>query len=235
MTIATPRTRRRARRSIAAAAAILGFAALAACSGGKTNKSAGQTALSAPSSSAASGSTSASTASTQPPTTAKGVNPNAKEVNEAGDIPDNQVFVDYTPPSGRFTVTVPEGWARSESDRTVTFTDKLNSVRLETVATPTAPTLASVTNSDLPPIRAASSHFEAGTVKVVTRRGGSAVLATYRADAPPNPVTGKVVHDDVERYAFWQNGTALIITLSCPQGADNVDPWRIITDSFQWR
>lgn len=35
--------------------------------------------------------------------------PNAVEPAVAGDIPDNQVFVPYTPADARFTVTVPEG------------------------------------------------------------------------------------------------------------------------------
>jgi hypothetical protein len=211
---------------------LCGLAVLTACNGGASKG--GSTA--APAVSA----TSASTAAPDPTTTQttaapKSVDPNGPEVNEAGDIPDNQVFVPYTPPAGRFTVKVPEGWARSESGGTVVFTDKLNSVKLETAAAPSAPTVASVTDTEQPAIRAASSHFEAGAVKVVTRRSGSAVLATYRADAPPNPVTGKVVHDEVERYEFWQGGTTVIVTLSGPQGADNVDPWRIVTDSFQWR
>ena len=233
MTFTVMRTTKKAHTSILVGA-VLGLAALTACSGGG-GKPAGQA---APASSSTSGTTPASTSpssSTQPPAGTKGVNPNAPEVNQAGDIPDNQVFVDYTPPAGRFTVTVPEGWARSESGGTVVFTDKLNSIRLETVAAASAPTVASVTQTDLPAIRAASGRFEAGTVKVVTRRAGSAVLATYRADAPADPVTGKVVHDDVERYEFWQGGTTAILTLSGPQGADNVDPWRIVTDSFRWR
>jgi len=40
---------------------------------------------------------------------------------------------------------------------------------------------------------------------------------------------------NVERYAFWRAGTTVILTLSGPQGADNVDPWRMVTDSFGWR
>ena len=204
--------------------AAAGLALLAACGGGTGSNGA----------KAAPGSTAAqSPVSTQ---RAKGaVDPNAPEVNAAGDIPDNQVFVDYSPPSGGFTVTVPEGWARSEAGGAVTFTDKLNSVRMEMVDAATAPTVASVTQTDLPAIQAASKNFEPGKVKTVTRRAGTAVLATYRADAAPDPVTGKVVHDDVERYVFWRAGKAVILTLSGPQGADNVDPWRIVTDSFGWR
>ena len=63
---------------------------------------------------------------------------------------------------------------------------------------------------------------------------GSAVLITYQADSAPNEVTGKVVADAVERYEFWDNGTTVVLTLSGPVGADNVDPWRTVTDSFRW-
>jgi len=38
----------------------------------------------------------------------------------------------------------------------------------------------------------------------------------------------------VERYEFWKNGTAVIITLSSAAGSDNVDPWKTVTDSFVW-
>ena len=44
-----------------------------------------------------------------------------------------------------------------------------------------------------------------------------------------------LIHDAVERYEFWKAGTEVVLTLSGPQGADNVDPWRIVTDSFGWQ
>ncbi|MEA2617544.1 MAG: hypothetical protein QOE72_3327, partial [Chloroflexota bacterium] len=47
----------------------------------------------------------------------------ALEVNPAGDIPDNQVYVAYSLPSGAFSVRVPEGWARAGTGGAVTFTD----------------------------------------------------------------------------------------------------------------
>jgi len=213
---------------VAAGLAVL----LGACGGGKAADGA-KTAPGAATAPAAVGTSPSVSASTEG---ARGaVGPNAREVNEAGDIPDNQVFVDYSPPSGGFNVTVPEGWARAEEGGAVTFTDKLNRIRMEMVDAPSASTVASVTETDLPAIRAAARNFEPGTVKTVTRRAGPAVLATYRADATPDPVTGKVVHDAVERYEFWRAGKTVILTLSGPQGADNVDPWRIVTDSFTWR
>ena len=160
---------------------------------------------------------------------------NAPEVNPAGDIPDNQVFVPYSPPGGRFTVKVPEGWGRTARAGTVSFTDKLNTISMETRPASAAPTVASARQAELPAIRSASRRYEPGSVTQVRRAGGDVVLVTYKADAPADPVTGKVVHDAVERYEFWRGGTEAILTLAGPVGADNVDPWRIVSDSFRWR
>jgi hypothetical protein len=159
----------------------------------------------------------------------------AAEVNPAGDIPDDQVFVAYTAPGGRFTVKVPEGWGRTTSGGAVTFTDKLNSITLASVPAATAPTVASVRAQELPAVVRSARNYEPGQVSLVRRTAGGAVLATYRADSAPDLVTGKVVRDAVERYEFWQGGTAALLTLSGPVGADNVDPWRIVTDSLRWR
>lgn len=156
------------------------------------------------------------------------------ETNAAGDIPDNQVFVAYAPPAGGFSVKVPEGWARTEKVGAVTFTDRFNSVRIETVAAANAPTVQSVEGGEVGVIGAASVNFEAGRVSAITRAAGPAILVTYRADGPPDPVTAKVVPLDVERYEFWKDGREVVLTLSGPVGADNVDPWRTVSDSFAW-
>lgn len=163
------------------------------------------------------------------------VDPNTVEVNPAGDIPDNQAFVPYTVPTGDFSVTVPEGWSRNESAGVATFTDNFNSIRLETVDAASAPTVASATTDELPAIAAATPGYQAGDVTTVDRTSGTAVLITYRADSPPDPVTGQHTTLDVERYEFWTGGREAIVTLSGGQGADNVDPWRIVTDSFTWQ
>ena len=68
----------------------------------------------------------------------------------------------------------------------------------------------------------------------VTRKAGTGVLATYEIGSTPNPVTGKKASLVVERYVFFHNGKDIILTLSGPKGADNVDPWKIVTDSVRW-
>ncbi|WP_330318679.1 hypothetical protein [Streptomyces platensis] len=161
--------------------------------------------------------------------------PAPADSNPPGDIPDTQVFVPWSAPGGAFTVKVPEGWARVTQGKATVFNDKFNSVRLEGIRATTAPTVNSVRAKDVPAIRAASIHFSLVKVVEVQRKGGKAVLAEYRADSAPNQVTGKRIPLDVQRYVFYKPGKGeAVVTLSGAVGADNVDPWRTVTDSFRW-
>jgi hypothetical protein len=165
---------------------------------------------------------------------AKPSNPNAPEVNPAGDIPDNQAYVAYSPPGGGFSVKVPEGWSRSTAGGAVTFTDKLNAIRIERTPAQAPPSAGQAQRVDLPKLARSVKGFQAGSVSTVSRHAGSAVRITYLADAPANPVTGKAGKDAVERYVFFHRGQDVILTLWGPKGADNVDPWKIVTDSVTW-
>jgi hypothetical protein len=162
------------------------------------------------------------------------VNPAKAEVNPAGDIPDNQAYVAYAPRGGGFTVKVPEGWSRTATGGAVTFSDKLNSIRVETRKGGPSPTVASVRRTDLPQLATSVRGFQPGTVTVVRRRAGPAVRVTYLAQAKADPVTGKAGRDAVERYVFAHAGHAVVLTLSGPKAADNVDPWHLVTESLTW-
>jgi hypothetical protein len=164
----------------------------------------------------------------------KSPNPNAPEVNPAGDIPDNQAYVRFAPPGAGFSVKVPEGWSRTAAGAAVTFTDKLNNVRIESAAAKAPLAVAAARQRTLPQLAASVKGFHPGTVSLVTRNAGKALRVTYLATAKPDPVTGKTGTDAVERYVFSHHGRDAVLTLSGPKGADNVDPWRIITDSLQW-
>ncbi len=235
-----------------AAGVVCGVAALAlvaGCGGGGTT-SAGASATSgsttsqttqaptgtapstdAPSTKPASGPSS----SRQPSTSATPSSAPATEFSPPGDIPDDQVFVPYTLPGTKLSVSVPEGWARSSSHGVVTFTDKLNSIGIQVVQQAKPPTVASASKTEVPRLTSSVSQYAAGNVSSVTRKSGPAVLITYKQDSTVDPVTGKVIRDAVERYEFWHAGQEAIITLSGPDGADNVDPWRIVTDSVTWK
>jgi hypothetical protein len=167
--------------------------------------------------------------------TTSGPNPNATETPPPGDIPDNQVYVHYAPASKAYSLQVPEGWAMTHPGRATLFTDKYNSIRVDSLHVAKAPTVASAKANELPAIKASARGFAAGAVTKVARTAGSAVKITYQADSAPNPVTGKVVVEAVERYEFWRRGTEVVLTLSGAVGSDNVDPWRKVTDSFGWK
>jgi hypothetical protein len=156
------------------------------------------------------------------------------ENSPVGDIPDDQVFVPYAAPDGAFTVDVPEGWARTDVGGAVSFTDKLNTVTLQELTGRPQPTPDSVRAGELADLAAHGGNVTLGTVEQVTLPAGPAAHATYAADAEPDPVTGRTVRDDVELYVFWQDGTEVLLTLSGPHGADNVDPWKKISTSFAW-
>jgi hypothetical protein len=152
----------------------------------------------------------------------------------AGDIPDSQAFVVYGPAGGGFSVKVPEGWARTEAVGAVTFSDKFNSIRIETSTTAAAPTPESARHDEVPLLQRVGAAFQLTNIKSVNRSGGPAVLMTYQADAPADPVTGKATRLDVERYEFWKDGHQVVLTLAGAVGSDNVDPWRTVSDSFRW-
>lgn len=152
------------------------------------------------------------------------VDPNGPEVNPAGDIPDNQAFVAYSPSGSNYSVKVPEGWARTQQGGVTTFTDKLNSVQMRSAKAAALPTRVRFT-AQLP---------SGAKISTVQRTAGSALRGTYLAKGTPDAVTGKVRTDAVERYVFHKGTTTLTLTLTGPKGADNVDPWKIVTDSVRW-
>jgi hypothetical protein len=162
------------------------------------------------------------------------VNPNQADVSPAGDIPDNQAYVPYRPPGGGFTVKVPEGWSRSARGGAVTFTDKLNAIRMERGKAARPLTPAATRRTEVPKLAKTVPGFQTAKIDTVTRPAGRAVRISYLAAATRNPVTGRRGQDAVERYVFFRHGREVILTLSGPKGADNVDPWRIVSSSLRW-
>src|SRR3954454_13366510 len=160
--------------------------------------------------------------------------PNAPEKSPPGDIPDNQAFVRFAVPGRGFSVKVPEGWSQRRSGGAVVFTDKLNTIRLESRPASRPPSVAAARRTEVPVLRRSVKGFRAPAVSKVARTAGPAVRITYLAQATVNPVTGKSGTDAVERYLFFHGGRDAVLTLSGPKGADNVDPWRLVTNSLRW-
>lgn len=154
------------------------------------------------------------------------------EAGPPGDIPDNQAYVTFR--GAGYSLKVPEGWRRTQKASQVSFADKYNSIGVTVSKEARRPTVASVTRVDLAKLRATVKGFAQPKVTSVKRPAGTAILVTYRARSQANVVTGKTVTNDVERYTFWRAGKLAVLSLQAPRGSDNVDPWKIVTDSFTW-
>ncbi len=155
------------------------------------------------------------------------------ESNPPGDIPDNLAYVPYSAPAGRFTFTPPEGWAQVTAMDGVLFAQKLDAVRVTTGTRTTAPAVADAKAHDVPALAAAQPAFELRSVAPVMQRAGAGVLIVYRRNSAPDPVTGRRYRDEVERYDLVLAGREVVMELSGPVGADNVDAYRIMITSLR--
>ena len=162
-------------------------------------------------------------------------NPLAPETNPVGDIPDTQVFVSYTAPTGSYTLDVPEGWARTTNGTGVSFSDKFDGLSVTLTTAASAPTSDSVRQNEVAVLTKAGHAFQVGQVTEVDLPGGHAVRITATVNSDPDPVTGKQVRLEEDIYLFFHNGTEAILQLWAPQGADNVDQWKRISESFRWK
>ena len=156
------------------------------------------------------------------------------ESNPPGDIPDNTVFVPYRSSPGGLTISVPEAWARTTTKGSFSFTDKLNTVAVAWEPADKAPTAASAKATEVPHLKRTTRAFQLQDVSTATLPAGPAVFLRYRINSDPNRVTGKQYRMDVQRYELFHTGNEVIVILTSPVGADNVDPWRIITQSLKW-
>ncbi|HEU0317878.1 MAG TPA: hypothetical protein VFR49_11145 [Solirubrobacteraceae bacterium] len=163
---------------------------------------------------------------------AAGVNPNAPESLPPGDIPDTVAYVPYAIPGAGYTLSTPEGWSRSSAGGVVTFTDKLNRVAITAAPAAGPITVAAVKGKVVPRLAAQVKGFKLQSVGSVARQAGPAVRTAYLAYSAPDPVTGKFGVLAVERYDFAHRGRDVTLTLSAPNGSDNVDPWNRITNSL---
>ena len=159
--------------------------------------------------------------------------PLAPETNPPGDIPDTQAFVTYSSPKG-FHLEVPEGWARSNSKQGVHFADKYGSVDVQISRVKNAPTLSSVQQNQLAALTASNQAVEVNDMQAVQLPGGQAVRLDYASNSSPNPVTNKQIRLENTEYFFYKNGELASVTFSAPYGADNVDQWRYMSESFGW-
>ena len=64
--------------------------------------------------------------------------------------------------------------------------------------------------------------------------GSTAIAVTYTSNSDPDPVTAKQVRLEDVTYYFYRQGSLAALTLWAPAGADNVDQWKLMSESFKW-
>ena len=160
--------------------------------------------------------------------------PVAAEKNPPGDIPDSQVFIDYTSKDG-YALKVPEGWARSDLPAGASFVDKLDGVVVTRSDATQPPTVDSVRKDYLPVLEKEERAVQIGGVKAVKLPAGNAVRIAYSSNSVPNQVTNKQIRLENQRFLYFKDGKLVALQLYAPLGADNVDQWKLMSESFQWR
>ncbi|HEY2110184.1 MAG TPA: hypothetical protein VGH25_00505 [Dongiaceae bacterium] len=159
--------------------------------------------------------------------------PVAPETNPPGDIPDSQVFVTYTSPAG-FSLKVPEGWALTELPDGASFADKYGRIDIALAGAASAPTPKEVGRDEAAKLVKSGRAVRISAIRQVTLPAGPAVLIVYTSNSDPNAVTDKQIRLENNRYLFYRAGHEAALTLSAPAGADNVDQWQLMANSFRW-
>lgn len=151
--------------------------------------------------------------------------PRAKltQTNPPGDIPDTQRFLTYSSPSG-YRVLYPEGWSRTMRGSGVRFTWHYDGEQV-----------SMLTGNASAHIRSTFTSVKAMRVTHARIHGNPVTLYTFTSQSRTNSVTGRSVRLESNSYVY-ANGTRLaVVDLWAPQGADNVDQWRKISQSFRWK
>lgn len=157
----------------------------------------------------------------------------APEKNPPGDIPDTQVFIDYASKSG-FSLKVPEGWARSDRADGVSFVDKLDGIVVTESSGAAAPTVETVKAGYVSAMGKSVRAMKIDTIEAVKLPAGPVVRIAYSSNSDPNPVTNKQVRLENQRYLYFKDGRLVSVELYAPLGADNVDQWQLMSQSFRW-
>lgn len=171
-------------------------------------------------------------AATNPPAAKSGV-PSEAQSAATGDIPDNQVFLTYDNHAAGYSIRYPEGWARKGSASDVTFQDRANVIHV-LVAKGAPPTPAEASAS-LAKLKQSDPSVNGGAAQAMTIGGAPVIKLTYTRLSAPDPVTGKRLPLTIDRYVYARGGKVAIVDLGTPKGVDNVDAYRMISETFRWQ
>ncbi len=162
-------------------------------------------------------------------------NPVAPEKNPPGDIPDNQAFVKYVSSEGGYELEAPEGWARKTNGMDVTFIEKLDGLSTVVTNSSQAPSAESIRTNQAEKLKKTERAVTIKNIKAVKLKNGPAVLMVYESNSEPDPVTNKQVRIENDAFFYYKKAKIAELRLWAPLGADNVDQWRRISNSFRWR
>jgi hypothetical protein len=222
-------TRNERRASLVALSLLAVIGGLTGCGSSGTHKSSvSVTSTTTPATSSATtpvakptcGSSSSSAASSEAASTA------------AGDIPDNQQFLSFHNRAAGYTISYAEGWARSGNGSDVTFRDKSNTITIKVAPGP-QPTPASIT-SELKREAASDPCLTPGHPQSTSAGPNQVIKVTYTTEGQKSSVTGQRPKITVDRYVYSKGGRVATVDLATPVGVDNVDAYRMISESFRW-
>lgn len=66
-------------------------------------------------------------------------------------------------------------------------------------------------------------------------RSKAGAKVTFSRLSAPDPVTGKRLRLVTDRYEYGNRGKVAVLDLATPVGVDNVDAYRMISQSFEWQ
>ena len=219
------------RRRIAGALLCL---ALAGCGGSGGTASPSPTTGSSSSAAAGSGipATSPSTSSSSSTAPENSQAPDVGGGTTAGDVPDNAVFLTYRQAALGFSIQYVEGWQVTTKPDGVLINDKDSSETVTVVDLP-RDVAAYISGTDLPSLQG-QAGFAFVTHNSVKVGGATYQHLVYHIPSPADPVTGKQVPSTVDRYYVPGPAHLAIVSLSTPDGVDNVDAFRQMIESFAW-
>jgi hypothetical protein len=161
--------------------------------------------------------------------------PVAPEKNPPGDIPDSQVFVKYASSQGGYEIEVPEGWAQTTWGSNVIFTDKLDGLSVTVTSAAGPPNVESLRKNQAELLKKTERAVRIKGIKDIRLSNGPALLMVYQSNSEPDPVVNKQVRLENSSYFYYKNGKLAELRLWATLGADNVDQWNRISNSFRWR
>ncbi|MBA3865562.1 MAG: hypothetical protein H0X42_04325 [Solirubrobacterales bacterium] len=149
-----------------------------------------------------------------------------------GDIPDNQVFLLFKDPKADYSMRYPEGWARTGTAADVTFAEKANVIHVVVHKGP-PPSEASAVGG-VEALHKGDPTVKGQAPEMINLAGQPVVKVSYSRLSRPDPVTGKRVRLLVDRYEYAHAGKVAVLDLATPVGVDNVDAYRMISESLKW-